>query len=137
MLYLDLKVTDLELVVRLVRQARFSKSVFYRVYRPGDVDRLRQLDPGAPVIIDIGQLGLVPGAIDVVLARHPETILTVDLGALAKGVPLDKVRRPSSRWFVNVLGRQTSASELRRAIDLGPTAIMTDTPRVLLDLLRY
>ncbi len=135
-LYLDLKVTDFEPIVSVVRQAKFSKSVFYRVYRPGDVDRLRRLDPSSQVIIDIGQLGLLPGAVENVLAQSPDAILSLDFRSWTEQLD-GQVRRHSSRWFVNVLGRQTSASELRRAMDLRPTGIMTDSPRMLLELLHH
>jgi len=134
-LYLDLKVTDFEPIVSVVRQAKFSKSVFYRVYRPGDVARIRRLDPSSQVIIDIGQLSLLPGAAEVLLRQYPDAVLSLDLGSWTKQLE-NKLKRHSSRWFLNVPGRQTHASELKRAVDLRPTGIMTDSPRVLLDLLR-
>ena len=132
MLYLDIKVTQLEPIVRVVRQADFSKSVFYRVYRPGDVDRLRQLDPSAKVIVGIDEMAMAPGVIDAVLARHPDTILSMAWDVKVKG----KAPPRSSLWFLNLLGRQISASDLRQAIELRPAGIVTDSPRPLLELLR-
>ncbi len=134
-LYLDLKVTDFEPVVSVVRRAKFSNSVFYRVYRPLDAGRLVQLDPSSRVIVDIDQFGSLPGTVDLVLSRHPDAILTLDIDNWSERLE-NVVRQHSSRWFVNVLGRQTSVSKLHRAVDLRPTGIMTDSPRLLLDMLR-
>ena len=134
-LYLDLKVTDFEPIVSVVRQAKFSKSVFYRVYRPGDVARIRRLDPSSRVIIDIGQLSLLPGAAEVLLKQYPDVVLSLDIGSWTEQLE-NTLKRHSSQWFLNVLGRETHASELQRALDRRPTGIMTDSPRVLLDLLR-
>jgi len=132
-LYLDVKVTDFEPIVRVVRKEEFSKSVLYRAYRPQDIDRIRRLDPDARVIIDIGQLGLLPGASDVVLAGHPDAILSLDLSSCGERHQA-VIRAHASRWFVNVLG-SPSPADLRRALDLHPTGIMTDSPRLLLELL--
>ncbi len=134
-LYLDVKVTNLAPVVLTVQQAGFSHSVLYRLYRPQDIDRLRSLDRSSQVVVGIDEIGLLPGAVEVVLSRHPDAVLSVDFRNWSERLEGTVVRH-SSRWFVTVLGRQTTVSELREAVNLHPDGIMTDSPRLLLKLLR-
>ena len=132
-LYLDLKVANLEPVVQVVQEAGFSRSVLYRAYRPQDIDRLRRLDRTSQIVIGVEEIGLLPGALELVIKRHPDVGLSLDFRSWSKR-PKDAVGRHSGPWFVTVLGRQTTVSELREAVDLHPNGILTDSPRLLLEL---
>jgi len=134
-LYLDLKGAKPEAVVQTVQKAGFSGSVLYRAYRPQDLDRLRALDPSSQVVVGADEIGLLPGGLEVVLKRHPEAVLNLDFrnwNEQLKGV----VDRHSGPWFLSVLGRQATAPELRKAVDLHPDGILTDSPRLLLEILK-
>jgi len=86
-------------------------------------------------VIGLDEIELLPGAVETVLARHPEAVLSLDFRNWSERLKATLGRR-SSPWFLTVLGRQTTVLELRKAIDLHPDGIITDSPRLLVERLR-
>lgn len=124
-LYLDLKTRQVDLVTTAVRNSSFSDATYYRVYTPNEARRVCGLDPDASVVIDIGSFSLGESLIEGLLQDCPNLVLgsglnnwTEDSAAQARslGIPI----------IVNLLGAQSTSSNLQKALSYQPQAVLVD-----------
>ena len=124
-LYLDLKTRQVDLVTSAVRNSSFSDATYYRVYTPNEAQRVCQLDPDASVVIDIGSFSLGATLIEKLYQDCPNLVLGSDLNnwtedsaaqAHSLGIPI----------IVNLLGTQSTARNLQRALSYEPKAVLVE-----------
>lgn len=133
-LYLDLKTSDPDAVVQLVRKHGFSRSACYRAYTPHVLERIRFLDRDAEILFDPDEAINLPGVAEMLTQKVPGVILGGRLSNWqAKTVAV--ARQLGARFFVNVLAEESTPENLRRAVSLNPSAIQTDDPSGLLKIL--
>lgn len=134
-LYLDLKLNDPAAAVAQVRQRGMSRVVQYRAVTLQSLERIRYLDPEAEIVFDPDIAIDVPGLVEAALERLPGALIGSRV-SLWHAAAVERARRLGARTIINVIGDECTEENLRKAVALRPSAILTDDPARLQKILR-
>jgi len=131
-LYMDQKDHPNELAVKLLKEYGFLPDNMVVVGSPSFQESFRKLLPDAPVMPPVGKTSDIPQ----VIKRFPAPrAFNVNCTNLSEEL-IDMAHERGVMVFVNTMGWCDQETILRQMIEMGPDAIQTDTPRVLLKTLK-
>ncbi|MBI3941233.1 MAG: glycerophosphodiester phosphodiesterase family protein [Acidobacteria bacterium] len=134
-LYLDLKVDDPLPAARLVGEMQAESFVFFRSVTISGLDRIRSIDPRFRLLLDVHYLPAEAGYIPVLHGRFPTAALSNSLENWTEAL-LREARAKGIATIVNLLEKEDTPENWRRAAVAGFDYLMTDYPAEALEVIR-
>jgi glycerophosphoryl diester phosphodiesterase len=133
-LYLDLKETDPGPVIRVVKEMKAGSMVFFRPYSYRAMRQVIDADPAFRVLVDLEDWIQLPGLAPAIRKEAPAAVLSSGIRNWTPKL-LAEAKSLGFTTFVNVLGADDNAENLKRAIAMGFDFIQTDHQGQLKELI--
>jgi glycerophosphoryl diester phosphodiesterase len=133
-LYLDLKETDPGPVIRVVKEMKAGPMVFFRPYSYRAMRQVIDADAAFRVLVDLEDWIQLPGLAPVIRKDAPAAVLSSGIRNWTPKL-LAEAKSLGFTTFVNVLGADDTAENLKRAIAMGFDFIQTDHQSQLKELI--